>query len=285
MDFLTRLSLTTSWTDTEKTVVDHILADPESILTTSLKGLAKTCFVSTSTIYRLLSKLELEGFSSLQNEISRSLLHRENATSSVDKNYPFSQMQTHYEILSQLKTDYEETLNTQKNMFDLYSLYEAAKAMHNASTIDLYTTAGNLGFFKNFQFQLREIGVNVHMVENDYEQMLMTSSSGPDHLAIVLTMEGRGMLVHDLAGALEKSGTPVLLMSSSTYKSEFKNVKAHILIGHDEHHYRKISSFATRLSILYILDVLYAVYFQTDYEENLNKKFLYYHRLNPSIED
>lgn len=223
MDFLTRLSLTTSWTDTEKTVVDHILADPESILTTSLKGLAKTCFVSTSTIYRLLSKLELEGFFSLQNEISRSLLHRENATSSVDKNYPFSQMQTHYEILSQLKTDYEETLNTQKNMFDLYSLYEAAKAMHNASTIDLYTTAGNLDFFKNFQFQLREIGVNVHMVENDYEQMLMASSSGPDHLAIVLTMEGRGMLVHDLAGALEKSGTLVLKNEQSSRISSLIN--------------------------------------------------------------
>lgn len=95
--------------------------------------------------------------------------------------------------------------------------------MHNASTIDLYTTAGNLDFFKNFQFQLREIGVNVHMVENDYEQMLMASSSGPDHLAIVLTMEGRGMLVHDLAGALEKSGTLVLKNEQSSRISSLIN--------------------------------------------------------------
>lgn len=285
MDFLTHLSLMTTWTENEKVIVDRILEDPEFILTTSPKKLASTCYVSVSTIYRLLSKLDLDGFSSLQNEISKSLLHREKSEQSVDKNFPFSQMQTHYEIISHLKTDYEETLNTQKNLFDLYSLYEASKTMHDAVSIDLYTTAGNLGFFKNFQFQLREIGVNVHMSENDYEQLLMASSSGPDHLAIVLTMEGRGMLIHNLAQALAKSNTPVLLMSSSAYENEFENVIAHLFVGHEEHHYRKISSFATRLSILYILDVLYAVYFQTDYEENLNKKFLYYHRLNPSIED
>lgn len=285
MDFLTHLSLMTTWTENEKVIVDRILEDPEFILTTSPKKLASTCYVSVSTIYRLLSKLELDGFSSLQNEISKSLLHREKSEQSVDKNFPFSQMQTHYEIISHLKTDYEETLNTQKNLFDLYSLYEASKAMHDAVSIDLYTTAGNLGFFKNFQFQLREIGVNVHMSENDYEQLLMASSSGPDHLAIVLTMEGRGILIHNLSQALAKSNTPVLLMSSLAYENEFENVIAHLFVGHEEHHYRKISSFATRLSILYLLDVLYAIYFQADYEQNLNKKFLYYHRLNPSIED
>lgn len=285
MDFLTHLSLMTTWTENEKVIVDRILENPEFILTTSPKKLASTCYVSVSTIYRLLSKLELDGFSSLQNEISKSLLHREKSEQSVDKNFPFSQMQTHYEIISHLKTDYEETLNTQKNLFDLYSLYEASKAMHDAVSIDLYTTAGNLGFFKNFQFQLREIGVNVHMSENDYEQLLMASSSGPDHLAIVLTMEGRGMLIHNLSQALAKSNTPVLLMSASAYENEFENVIAHLFVGHEEHHYRKISSFATRLSILYLLDVLYAIYFQADYEQNLNKKFLYYHHLNPSIED
>lgn len=157
--------------------------------------------------------------------------------------------------------------------------------MRNAKAIDLYTSAGNLGFFKNFQFQLREIGVNVHMAENDYEQTLMAASAGPDHLAIVLTMEGRSSTIPAIAYALEQSRTPVILLSAPGYESVFQNVKAHLWIDHNEHHYRKISSFATRMSLLYTLDVLYAIYFQTSYEENLDKKFLYYHRLNPTIDD
>lgn len=118
------------------------------------------------------------------------------------------------------------------------------------------------------------------MAENDFEQLLMASSSDSRHLAIVLTMEGRGMLIPSLAKALERSGTPVLLISSPTCNNEFKNVKSHLLVN-----YRKISSFSTRLSILYILDVLYAIYFQSDYDRNLHTKFLYYHRLNPAADD
>ncbi len=218
MDFLTRLELDSPWTQSEQVVVNHILANPESVLATTPKQLAQTCYVSTSSLYRLLSKLGLDGFSTLQAEISKSLLHREKEKADVDKNFPFSHMQTHYEIIEQLKADYDSTLASQKNLFDLYSLYEACKAMRNAKAIDLYTSAGNLGFFKNFQFQLREIGVNVHMAENDYEQTLMAASAGPDHLAIVLTMEGRSSTIPAIAYALEQSRTPVILLSARIRK-------------------------------------------------------------------
>ncbi|WP_438588862.1 hypothetical protein [Dubosiella newyorkensis] len=89
--------------------------------------------------------------------------------------------------------EYQSTLTDQKNLFDLYPLYKASKAMRKAKVFDLYTSAGNLGFFKNFQFQLQEIGTDVYMAENDYEQILMAASSNQDHLTFVLSMEGRGM--------------------------------------------------------------------------------------------
>jgi len=160
-------------------------------------------------------------------------------------------VQTHYEIIEQLMKEYQSTLTDQKNLFDLYPLYKASKAMRKAKVFDLYTSAGNLGFFKNFQFQLQEIGTDVYMAENDYEQILMAASSNQDHLTFVLSMEGRGMNIQKIAYALKQSNTPVILLSSPKCKSNFSNVKAHLWIGDDEHHYRKISAFATRLRILY----------------------------------
>ena len=50
-------------------------------------------------------------------------------------------------------------------------------------------------------------------------------------------------------------------------------------MSHHEDHYHKISSYSTRLSLLYILDVLYTCYFELDYEENLSKKLHYYHHM------
>ena len=43
-----------------------------------------------------------------------------------------------------------------------------------------------------------------------------------------------------------------------------------------ENHYRKISSFSTRLTLLYILDCLYTCYFELDYENNIKNKIEYY---------
>ena len=50
----------------------------------------------------------------------------------------------------------------------------------------------------------------------------------------------------------------------------------HLYISPYENHYKKISSFSTRLSLLYILDVLYTCYFELDYKDNVKKKMDYY---------
>ena len=151
--------------------------------------------------------------------------------------------------------------------------------MKKAQIIDVYTSAGNINFALNFQFQMQEIGIQVNVPIDEYQQRLIAASSNENHLAIIITFGGRGILSDILPRILHKVKTPIVLISSYDYTFKDLDPDYQLYISPYENHYKKISSFSTRLSILYILDVLYTCYFKLDYQENIEKKLAYYNNI------
>ena len=78
---------------------------------------------------------------------------------------------------------------------------------------------------------------------------------------------------------LKKNKTPIVLICS-TLENPLKNSADYILyMSSHEDHYNKISSFSTRMSLLYILDSLYTCYFKLDYDRNIKNKLTYYEKM------
>ena len=263
----------------ERILANYILKHPEDVLKMSSKYLGKVCFVSTATVYRLCDKLGLSGFSDLKIKITSSLDDYRKSNENFNFDFPVNQFQTHYEIIQKIKEDYEQTLNLTANLFSLDQLRLIASAMKKAQIIDVYTSAGNINFALNFQFQMQEIGKQVNVPIDEYQQRLIAASSGENHLAIIITFGGRGILSDILPRILHKVKTPIVLISSYDYTFKDFDPDYQLYISSYENHYKKISSFSTRLSILYILDVLYTCYFKLDYQENIEKKLAYYNNI------
>lgn len=263
----------------ERILADYILKHPEDVLKMSSKDLGKECFVSTATVYRLCDKLGLSGFSDLKIKITSSLDDYRKSNEDFNFDFPVNQFQTHYEIIQKIKEDYEQTLNLTANLFSIDQLRLIASAMKKAQIIDVYTSAGNINFALNFQFQMQEIGIQVNVPVDEYQQRLIAASSNENHLAIIITFGGRGILSDILPRILHKVKTPIVLISSYDYTFKDLDPDYQLYISPYENHYKKISSFSTRLSILYILDVLYACYFKLDYQENIEKKLAYYNNI------
>ena len=263
----------------ERILADYILKHPEDVLKMSSKDLGKVCFVSTATVYRLCDKLGLSGFSDLKIKITSSLDDYRKSNEDFNFDFPVNQFQTHYEIIQKIKEDYEQTLNLTANLFSLDQLRLIASAMEKSQIIDVYTSAGNINFALNFQFQMQEIGIQVNVPIDEYQQRLTAASSNENHLAIIITFGGRGILSDILPRILHKVKTPIVLISSYDYTFKDLDPDYQLYISPYENHYKKISSFSTRLSILYILDVLYTCYFKLDYQENIKKKLAYYNNI------
>lgn len=85
-------------------------------------------------------------------------------------------------------------------------------------------------------------------------------------------MEKLCQLLHD-------DHTKLLLICSEQAEKLFPYADLRLYLSSQEDQADKISSFSTRVSLLYILDALYACYFERNYKENTKKKKGYYARM------
>lgn len=210
------------------------------------------CAVSQATVYRLCDKLGISGFSELKIKISAYMDDYLKNNQEFDFDFPIKQFQTHYEIIGKIKEDYQKTINITADMFNLDELRLVITEMKKAKQVDIYTSAGNIYFALNFKFQMQEIGVNVNVPIDEYQQRLLAASGDNNHFAIIISFQGRGILSNILPKILKEKQTKMLLISAYGYNFKNFDPDYHLFINNYENHYKKISSFSTRLSVLFI---------------------------------
>lgn len=266
--------------ESEKEIVNLIFKDPYAFVEMSVKDIASICYVSKATIYRLCDKLELNGLSDLKLKIRTGFEDYEKERGEFDYNFPVSCNDSEWKIANVLKSDYEKTLISTLNLLDFDQLKKAAKRASQAKMINIYTDAGNIYFAQNFAFQMMEIGRQVNVPQVSYMQRLASATSDKNTFSIVISFGGRALQIETLCKILKDRNSPLLLMCSTEAKHLYPYADYRLLISPHEDHYQKISSFSTRISILYLLDMLYTCIFRLDYNQNKRDKIAYYHKMN-----
>ena len=280
MNIFSKLNKITNLTENEKTLVKYIENNSEDFIKMSAIEISEVAFVSTSTIYRLFQKLNLAGLSELKLQVSMSISEYLKEDTSIDYNYPFKENETQNQITIKIKELYEQTLISTLNLIDTKQLKLISNVLNKSHHIDFYTSAGNIYFAQNFKFQMQEIGTFVNVPIEEYHQLLTASTSDESHVAIIVSFEGRGFLIEKLARTLKTNKTPIILISSTNKNSLTKYANYHLYLSSNENHYNKISSFSTRLSLLYILDCIYTSYFKFNYNKNITYKLDAYKKLS-----
>lgn len=282
MNLIFKLKKLDNLTTSEKALVDYILDFPEKVIHFSPKELAEHSFVSISTIYRLINKLDLDGL----NDIKLALVNYLNAHMTdqiIDIDYPISAEDSHYAMTKKLKSVYEQTIQTTTDANNVEVMAFISLLLSDAKIIDVYASSANIYFAQNFQFQMQEIGKRISVPIDDYMQNLSAANSTQDHLAIVVSYEGRGSSVKKILEILKQNNSKILLITSKNSPLLKEKVDGILLFSSLENHYNKISSFSTRMSLMYLFDQLYLSFFNFDYEKNLAYKLENYQKMNPNL--
>ena len=282
MNVLTKISQLKDLTNNERALVDFIMANPEKIINYRPNEIAAESFVSVATIYRLVNKLGLSGLGELKIELI-STLKMNNENADIDFDYPILESDTPFQMMQNLGKIYKSTVDETISYVDPEVLVEVGKELHKAKMIDVYTASANLFFAKNFKFQMQEIGVMINVPEEDYIQNLSAANSDQDHIAIIVSFGGRGQVISAITKILYENNVDIVLITSTLDNPLNKYAKHKIYFASAEDHYNKISSFSTRLSLLYIFDTLYSVYFNKDYERNIKYKLENYKKINKEL--
>lgn len=281
MSILTKLDNLTHLTPNEEELRSYIKKHYKEIPNMTPKELAEASFVSVASIYRLLAKLEINGFNELK--ISLASLIRQGEYEIVNPNYPFLETSTAIETVGRMSSLYQQTMDNTISLFDEVSFENSVALLLKAKMIDVYTASANLHFAKNFKFQLQEIGRMINVPEEDYVQHLSAANSTSEHVAIVISYGGRGQTTREVVDILVANQTPIILITSTQENPLGQYATEKLFLSSVEDHYNKISSFSTRFSLLMILDLLYTGIFNEDSQKNQAYKLTNYQKMNREL--
>lgn len=269
MNIYSQLKHYKNFTETEKIFAQFILEHPQDIIQLNVHQLAKKSFVSVSTIYRVIEKLELTGLSQLKMLVSsqyEAYLHEQKQT---DYNYPFKKNATHYEIMHQMKGLYEQTLSSTFNLIDLEMFLKVVQIIDQANHISLFPTIGNFFMAECFQQNMLEIGKRVEVYTQSYYQHWCATTCQKDDVVIVISYANRTPWLLDIMKDLSQSEATIVLISSTHENQLSQYVDYHLYFCSYEDSEEKIASFSSRISLQYLLDCLYACYFNRNYDKHL----------------
>jgi len=275
MDLFTKIKAMNSFTESEQTFIDFIFNHPFDVIQLNLQQLSKTSYVSISTIYRVMEKLEINGLNQLKLQISESLKNNENLKN-IDYNYPFQKTNTHYQILTQMLELYDQTLKNTINLIDLDVLLHTVQALKKANNIYIFPSIGNYFMAESFQQNMLEIGVKVDVIKEAYYQHWHVQLCDENDIVMLISYAGRTPQIMDIVHDLNKKNIPIILISSTIHTPIDQFAKYHLYFSSYEDSEEKIASFSSRISLQYLLDCIYACYFNRDYEKNLEYKIKNY---------
>lgn len=275
MDLFTKIKAMNSFTESEQTFIDFIFNHPYDVIQLNLQQLSKTSYVSISTIYCVMEKLEINGLNQLKLQISESLKNNENLKN-IDYNYPFQKTNTHYQILTQMLELYDQTLKNTINLIDLDVLLHTVQALKKANNIYIFPSIGNYFMAESFQQNMLEIGVKVDVIKEAYYQHWHVQLCDENDIVMLISYAGRTPQIMDIVHDLNKKNIPIILISSTIHTPIDQFAKYHLYFSSYEDSEEKIASFSSRISLQYLLDCIYACYFNRDYEKNLEYKIKNY---------
>lgn len=73
MNMFVKLENIQNITESENKIVQYVLTHPDGVMSMSIKELSEACYVSTSAIYRLCDKLDVDGYNEFKVRLSHSL--------------------------------------------------------------------------------------------------------------------------------------------------------------------------------------------------------------------
>ncbi|MFW2500104.1 MurR/RpiR family transcriptional regulator [Clostridium diolis] len=269
-------------TETEKLLANYILENQEQVAGMSLDELAKVSFSSISTIHRLCKKIGLTGFKEFKIKFVEELYSKMNKPENIDINFPFKKDDTQFQIASNIKQLYIDTLTNTFSFFNSEQLEDAVDLIYNAEIVDVYAVTNNIQTALNFQDKMQSIGryVNVSLIPMNQVYRAAASNNKNKQVAIILSYSGKTPEIKEIALVLKRKEIETLVICSAPENYLTKLFKYHIFVSSKENLKKKISHYSSHIATQYVLDVIFSCIFNKDYEKNMEYRLNEFNKLD-----
>jgi len=275
--------------NSRKIIGQFVLNNRKNIAALTVDEIAMETFTSKATVVRFAHALGFEGWREFINKYSDEILYEDNISQNIDVNYPFNPSDSTLNIIDQIQSLHIESVKDTVRFLDVKDLEKIVRLLKESNKIVIFASNPNNFIAKNFQRKMLSIGRHIEIAE-DGEMGLMAGSLSKSDCAIVISYSGsiKSSSVNHI-NLFSISKTPIVAITSNS--DSYLSKRANYIINMTSHEriYTKIENFSTEISIIYILNLLFSLYFQIDYEKNkqyrLNSgRLLEKERINDNLE-
>lgn len=285
MDIIEKMRCKENFTTSELEIISLLLNDPNILLSSPTAAqLGEAAYTSASTVVRLCKKLDCKSFAEFKTQFISDYQQREQTNLYVDPDLPFTATDSHETVLDQLTALEEIAIRLTRSIIDPKVYQAAVKMLNEATCIDVYGEGGNVNLLHDFAYKMGRIRHRVHIHQDNQQQLLSAATKSDNHCAIVISYSGETPSILHYAELLQKNKTPTLSITSQGVNSLTPLTDVHLHIATLESKPLvnvKLGTFTSNISIITIMNYLYAGIFQMNYDEHyehLNEDLLIFLR-------
>lgn len=268
MDIRRRLRETTNLTPTEAQLASTVLAMGERMQDVTIKEFSAASACSIASIHRFCKKLGLEGFKELKVELARAEASHARA-GAVDINFPFREGDDAATVAPAMELLYTTTLRETRDVLDPAQMDIAARLLHDADVIDIYTQSHNLYPAQMFCERLLSAGRAATCHAGQEAQLRTALAGDTGHVAVCISYSGLAPIFESLLPVLYTQKTPVIIVGSPQCARRHPGFAAYLLVSDRENLRDRITQFASHIAVQYVLDTLYSCVFALDYKRSM----------------
>lgn len=256
----------------EKNVADYFLKYQDKIENQSARYIANQIFTAPSTIVRLCQKMGFQGYTHFRKEYIEELHYLQSHFLSIDPNYPFENEDSDISVAHKIRYLYQDTLGDIVTLMNEESLEKVVKLIMNAKNIYIFSSGVQVDIAKAFKDKMLKIGKSVIVESKMDEAYYIASFSDTSNVCLMISYSGETEILLRVARKLKKRKIPMIAMTSYGDNSLSKISNEVIYVSTREKLNNNLGDFGMNLSVLYVLDVIYAICFNENYRLNYENK-------------
>ena len=198
----------------ENQVREYILKYPKKVLEYTVYDLARESFTSPATVVRLCKKIDVKGFTHLKVLLAEEIKYFQDMKLNLLDSTTIEKDDTPHAVIEKITNIAVKTIEETRVLVNEKEFMKVAHLLEKAVIIDFYGVGASHIVAMDGLFKFMRIGKNVITYQFYDRQYVQAVNSDASHVGIIISYSGETKEMLQIAGILQKNGTPVVAVTS-----------------------------------------------------------------------
>ncbi|MEH7252791.1 MurR/RpiR family transcriptional regulator [Neobacillus niacini] len=257
-----------AFTNTEKKVADYILENMKDVIYMSITDLADACNVGESSVFRFCKTMKLKGYQEFKIALAHSL-SLDDDTSQISGEITLQD--TIAELSSKILNTNISALTETFNLINVKDISRAIDSMVAAERIQFFGVGASLMTAMEAKNRFMRITNKTECSIDSHLQIMSAALMSEKDVAVLISYSGSTKDTIEVAKVAKEKGAKIISITRFAKSPLTSYSDINLLCGANEGPLQG-GSLSAKLSQLYLLDLLYAGYFNRTYKESILNK-------------